>query len=187
MKYDKEQRRIHENHVRRAMVRLTAANESTSLRKIAEWLDINNYHLSIEYVYKIRQSIMRERGTRLDRQLVKEVISMDEDLFSEINREMFKILQNSQSTNGEKIKAAQTITDNRQKLLQMKMDAGVFKRQIGSIAVEDSPARRMIEAILLPNERGKLPKGTRPVLPVLPGSVQDQVVPIPEGDSRETS
>lgn len=127
-------------HIER-MQKVLTLRPRASARFIQEALELDAespLHLDLGYILRLRKKIAGERAHRFDRVLVEQEVAQFEELGEAINTEMFKILLGISSSASEKIAAARAIHEIAEGLIELKMNAGIFERKLGSIDVRHS-------------------------------------------------
>jgi len=127
-----EKQAEHLNFLRLLMV----SRPDITLRQAQDaFLKGRGHKIDLDYLTKLRRKILAEREHRYFNPKLDAEVAKIEDTFNAISKEMWKIVFSSASTNQEKARAAETILKAHDRLLQAKMDAGIFERQLGKLKV----------------------------------------------------
>lgn len=117
-KYSKEKMKEHREVVRSVIV----SNPYASYRQIAEATGLDKDYIALHV-----RKICKERATRLQRSILLEDLAVIEDTYLKLIAESFDILGGNISPR-EKLEAARTIATLYKLLLEMKLNAGAYKK-----------------------------------------------------------
>lgn len=170
------------------MVSLEQANQYPSVDKIIELADRNREidpsfprFSNRDYVNRVKNKILNERRSRLDHELVNHTIANIEDEFNENIAILAGIMRDKTQTAKTRVDAARTIAQVRNVLTQMKFDAGVFDRKLGTLVAETTADKIIRET--LGYDRGKVINDARPLRQLPAGNARPPALPIPTQDS----
>jgi len=134
MRYSKEQEKYFISQIRKILVMVSDA----SSREISEILAEQKKRplkLSRKYVDKLKKKILEERTMRYNYYLVNSVLAAFEDKIREIDGRLWNLLNDPDTTPGEKVMVLREIRKNDESLMDKMFDAGVFSRKIGELEI----------------------------------------------------
>lgn len=144
------------------MIQIEAQNEYPSISLILRGLEENGTHFSRDYVMMLKRKIEAERGKRIDFQILGRELSRIEDKFKDLMYNLYSIVRDDKAKPIEKIAAAKTIGELEKNLMNIKFDAGMFKRHIGKVEVEETAEDRIVKRIIeIDDGRGKISENTQ--------------------------
>lgn len=108
-------------------------------------LEDNNIRLDWHYIAKLREKVIRERISRMDRKILDYALSGFEDSMLEIVVQLWQIATSAKSKTGEKIYALAELRKTYDLAFDKLFDAGIFKRHLGRLDVR-------LRNALLPDE-----------------------------------
>lgn len=123
------------NHMEMIRVCLTIEPNASDL-KLQEMLRKQDLSLDYQYIQKLRKKLKGERKYRINTQQVDERISDIRDKVSLAQQKLWEVLASDRTTNKDKVSAAKAIADTEIKLFNAEMDAGIFERNLGTLAVD---------------------------------------------------
>lgn len=131
--------------VRRALV----YNPSASVLLIQKILEKpskdwpQGLHLDYHYLCRLVRKIRGERGARMNYQLINEELSKMEDTTLAVIEDLWKVSKNT-SDDQARVAALKGIVQSLDTLLNRKFDAGVFKKDLGTIKLEQVLEERKV-------------------------------------------
>lgn len=123
------------NHMEMVRVCLTIEPNASDL-KLQEMLRKQDLSLDYHYVQKLRKKLRGERKYKIDTLKVEERVNDIRDKISLAQQKLWEILASPRTVNKDKVSAAKAIADTEIKLFNAEMDAGIFERNLGKLAVE---------------------------------------------------
>lgn len=132
MRFSKQQMEIHKAQVRRLLV----VDHQMTLHEMQKLLAKNGYDFHIDYVSKVREKVLKERFTRVDRLTLNSALASFSDVLGETSQRMWVVLADPRTTASEKVAAARVINDAHAKVFDKLFDAGVFERNLGRATME---------------------------------------------------
>lgn len=105
---------------------------------IADMLKKAGRSLDAKYVNKIKRKIIQERQLRFNEKKVNERISEIEEKANIVQEKLWEILLGKYTNDSNKVAAARAIVETEKKLFESQMDAGIFERKIGEVAIRHS-------------------------------------------------
>jgi len=133
--YSDERTQFYKEKVRQALV----FNPRASHREIREMLEKNPKNpitLAPDYIGKLVHKIRTERDRRQDFEHVGRRLSEIQDKTTLVTEQMWRILLSPTTEDKDKVAAGKVIIEGEHRLLEAQMDAGVFKRKLGTVDVE---------------------------------------------------
>lgn len=107
---------------------------------IFELQDILNEHyqhaFDKNFIGKLKNKIHRERANRVNKTIGYELACL-EDIINEVSKILWEIIDNSETSNCEKISAMRELRTARVMLLDAMFNAGIFERQLGKVRNSD--------------------------------------------------
>ncbi len=118
--------------------RLLVLKPDATAREISEAT-----HLDKEYVQKLIGKIRGERAKRMDLKTIDIVLAEFEDVLSESDKRLWKIVNNETASDKNVIAALRELRSNIKEVFDKMFDAGIFERQLGKATIEHkvSPER----------------------------------------------
>ena len=113
--------------------RLISIDHGISRRELQERLDSDGLHLDRDYIGKLYDEIIVERGKRMDRQLLNNALSSFEDTMTEIVKVAWDIANSSYLNPQARVMALREIREAHNAVFEKLFDAGVFDRKLGSL------------------------------------------------------
>ena len=125
MRLSKEKNRELLEVIRREMVK----NPAATIFELQEALDKEyNHAFDKNFIGKLKNKIHRERAYRLHNSIVYE-LALFEDTINELCRILWEIFDNPNTNNREKISAIREIWSAKNRFLDAKLNAGIFRQQ----------------------------------------------------------
>jgi Na+-transporting NADH:ubiquinone oxidoreductase subunit NqrC len=128
-KYNKEEQKQHFEKVRRLLV----FRKNMNATEIATALGLER-----KYAGRIKKKVVDERTIRYANDTAKKVdkeIAYLEDNIEVLKADLQTIINDKNASEASKVAAIRTIVKNYQTLIQLKFDAGLFERQLGSVTL----------------------------------------------------
>lgn len=143
-------RQYHASRIRSVMV-LTPGASAYEIQKALERSD-QPLSLDPRYIQKIRDKIIGERARRNDLLTIGPRIAYIQDKKQLIDSQLWRLITDPATGDRAKVQALGLLMKNETDLLQAEMDAGIFERKIGTLAVERGPMEsehktRVIDAL----------------------------------------
>ncbi len=141
--YSKGMTAFHREKVRQAMVILGA---KASQQDIVDFLSVNKFPLTRNYVAKLREKILKERRVGLDWKILNEHFGDLEDSINEIIKRCWKITLSEDSSTADKLKAMKEIREAKTELFETIRSAGI-KTKLGETEQKKEPSPQVLAAI----------------------------------------
>jgi hypothetical protein len=124
-----DQKQFYKAKIRRAH----SIDHGISRRELQERLDSDGLHLDRDYIGKLYDEIIAERGRRIDRQLLNNALASFEDTMTEIVKVAWDIANSSYLNPQARVMALREIREAHNAAFEKLFDAGVFDRKRGSL------------------------------------------------------
>lgn len=134
--YSDTLKEYHKSRIKDVMI----LKPGVSIEGIRRVLELSQDPLKLDYRYitKVVQKIRAERRTRMDRQEINSRLAEMQDRYEAVTEQMWKILLDGTADGKGRVMAGKIIIDAERLLLEAQMEAGVFERKIGTIAIDHS-------------------------------------------------
>jgi hypothetical protein len=164
-----DQKQFYKSQIRR----LISIDHGISRRELQERLDKEGLHLDRDYIGKLYDEIIVERGKRMDRQLLNNALSSFEDTMTEVVRVAWSIANTEYINPQARVMALREIRESHNAVLEKLFDAGVFDRKRGSLelTIRNTP---------LPEEKKKAIREVFENWGLLPAPKEDAGTTTPE-------
>lgn len=138
--YSDTLKEYHKSRIRDVMI-LKPGVSIEGIRRVLELSQEAPLTLDHRYITKLVQKIRDERETRMDRVRINVRLAELQDRYEAVTEQMWKILLDTSLNEikgglSARVQAGRTILEQEEKLLNAQMEAGVFERKIGTLAVE---------------------------------------------------
>ena len=133
--YGDETKQYHRERIREILV----LKPNASVRAIRQALDADpSSPLTLDPVYigKHVRAIRTERSTRYVRPDMMQTIAELEDKTESVVEQMWRIVLDPKLDERARVQAGKLIVDSQHSLLESKMNAGIYERKLGTVAVE---------------------------------------------------
>jgi hypothetical protein len=161
--YSEEKQKEHMERVREILAIYPRAGVY-KIRSILQSDQKSPLFLDPVYILKLKKKIEAERSRRFDKEKVEKYIAKLEDEIEEVVKRAWLILASRETRESEKIMAAKLIIDSKLKLLEAKMNAGIFERNLGTINFNSKITEERKIAILHAFKNWGIIKGDIPQL-----------------------
>jgi hypothetical protein len=175
--YSDTLKEYHKGRIRDVMI-LKPGVSVEGIRRVLEMSQDAPLTLDHRYISKLVQKIRDERETRMDRVRINARLAEMQDRYEAVTEQMWKILLDTSLNEvrggiGARVQAAKTILEQEEKLLNAQMEAGVFERKIGTLAIDHQHTYVLPDEIRLPilqafKNYGIIRNPTYTVLPAQP-------------------
>jgi len=120
------------------IARLMACHPKANCNKMMEHLDrVYNLKFSYQFIQKVMSEIRKETIETMQNETLEEEIAQHERMTELLIEELWGIYNQSKTGNRSKIQITKTIHEFMEKLLENKFSAGVFKKQLGNLDIND--------------------------------------------------
>jgi len=111
------------------MRRLMVREPGISSRRMAVLLNYDK-----DFICKLKRKIDGQLKREIENSLVEADIKEMENIYRSMAIDMYEIIT-SNSKDGDKVKAFEALLKGKERLIQQKMDAGIFKRKLGDLSI----------------------------------------------------
>lgn len=152
--YSDTLKEYHKGRIRDVMI-LKPNVSVEGIRRVLEMSQDAPLSLDHRYITKLVQKIRAEREIRMDRTRINVRLAELQDRYEAVTEQMWKILLDTSLNEvrggiGARVQAAKTIIEQEEKLLNAQMEAGVFERKIGTLAIDHQHTLNLPDEIRLP-------------------------------------
>lgn len=127
MRISKEMEKLYIARIRRLLI----ISPEVTIMAVAGKLKINK-----DYAHKLLKKIRGEKVNRYNFYTVNAVLADFEDKMAEAERTLWTIINNTMTTNKDKVAAIRELRNNNKDIIEAMFNAGVFEKQLGRLKTE---------------------------------------------------
>lgn len=133
--YSDTRQEYHKSRIRDIMI-LKPDVSAQGIQNALEASALDPIRLDRNYIKKLIRKIEKERVVKLDRAEIKERLSVMRETYNLVSEQMWKILLDGTADGKGRVAAGKVIIDAQKNLLDAEMNAGIFDRKLGTVAIE---------------------------------------------------
>jgi len=132
--FNDETRQYHIERVKEVLVLKPTASAESVVRALEGSTD--PLKLDRAYARKLMKKIREERHHRFNREIVQVRLAEIQDKTQLVGEQMWKIFLDPKADDKARVQAGKAIIENEHKFLEAQMNAGIFDRKLGTLAVD---------------------------------------------------
>lgn len=135
--YSDAKQEYHKSRIRDIMI-LKPSVSVEGIQRSLEQSEMDPIRLDREYIRKLIKKIQKERIVRIDRADIKQRIATMRETYELVSEQMWRILLDGTADGKGRVAAGKVIVDSQKILLEAEMNAGIYDRKLGTIALENT-------------------------------------------------
>lgn len=135
--YSDAKQEYHKSRIRDIMI-LKPSTSVEGIQRALEQSSMDSLVLHRDYIRKLTKKIKKERIVKIDRSEIKERIASMRETFELVSEQMWRILLDGSADGKGRVAAGKVIVDSQKILLEAEMNAGIYDRKLGTLALENT-------------------------------------------------
>lgn len=135
--YSDARQEYHKSRIRDIMI-LKPSVSAEGIQQSLEQSLMDPIRLDREYIRKLVKKIKKDRLVKIDRADIKERIGIMRETYELVAEQMWRILLDGTADGKGRVAAGKVIVDSQKILLEAEMNAGVYDRKLGTLALENT-------------------------------------------------